>query len=76
MKSGLEAFQGIVTPADFPTDSFAGRLKLVAVGVLITLVTQSSSAGVHPSSFTLSDEDRIRRWKNCDRLMACLFPVR
>ncbi|MEX0301848.1 MAG: Na/Pi cotransporter family protein [Leisingera sp.] len=54
MKSGLEAFQGIVTPADFPTDSFAGRLKLVAVGVLITLVTQSSSAGVATALVALS----------------------
>ncbi|UWQ85652.1 Na/Pi symporter (plasmid) [Leisingera caerulea] len=54
MKSGLEAFQGIVTPADFPSDSWAGRLKLVALGVLITLVTQSSSAGVATALAALS----------------------
>ncbi|WP_245596844.1 Na/Pi cotransporter family protein [Leisingera aquimarina] len=54
MKSGLETFQGIVTPADFPSDSFTGRLKLVAVGVLITLVTQSSSAGVATALAALS----------------------
>ncbi|UWQ43932.1 Na/Pi symporter (plasmid) [Leisingera aquaemixtae] len=54
MKSGLDAFQGIVTPADFPPDSWAGRLKLVALGVLITLVTQSSSAGVATALAALS----------------------
>lgn len=54
MKSGLEAFQGIVTPDSFPSDSLAGRLKLVAAGVLITLVTQSSSAGVATALAALS----------------------
>jgi phosphate:Na+ symporter len=46
MKDGLAAFEGIVTPADFPSDSLLGRLKLVATGLVITVVTQSSSAGV------------------------------
>ncbi|MEY8841056.1 Na/Pi cotransporter family protein, partial [Cribrihabitans sp. XS_ASV171] len=46
MKDGLEAFEGIVTPQDFPEDTVLGRLQLVGIGVLITLVTQSSSAGV------------------------------
>ncbi|ANT62485.1 Na/Pi cotransporter [Salipiger sp. CCB-MM3] len=46
LKDGLEAFEGVVTPSDFPDDSFWGRLQLVGIGLLITLVTQSSSAGV------------------------------
>jgi len=54
MKIGLEAFEGVVTPADFPSDTFVGRLELVAIGVLITLVTQSSSAGVATALAALS----------------------
>ena len=54
MKLGLEAFEGIVTPADFPSDSLWGRLGLVAIGVLITLITQSSSAGVATALAALS----------------------
>lgn len=46
MKTGLDAFSGLVTPTDFPSDTLVGRLQLVAIGILITLVTQSSSAGV------------------------------
>lgn len=46
MKDGMAGFAGIVTPAQFPGDSLVGRLKLVVIGVLITVVTQSSSAGV------------------------------
>lgn len=46
MKTGLDAFSGLVTPTDFPPDTLFGRLQLVAIGILITLVTQSSSAGV------------------------------
>jgi len=38
--------EGIVTPDDFPADTFTGRLKLVAIGISITLITQSSAAGV------------------------------
>ena len=46
MKSGMAGFEGVVTPANFPIDSLIGRLKLVLIGILITIVTQSSSAGV------------------------------
>jgi len=46
MKDGLAAFEGVVTPSDFPSEGIFGRLQLVAVGMLITIVTQSSSAGV------------------------------
>ncbi|AJE48421.1 Na/Pi cotransporter family protein [Celeribacter indicus] len=46
LKDGLAAFSGVLTPSDFPPDTIIGRLELVAIGIAITLVTQSSSAGV------------------------------
>lgn len=46
MQDGMKLFEGAVTPADFPSDTFFGRLQLVGIGMAITLVTQSSSAGV------------------------------
>lgn len=46
LQAGMAAYQGLVTPADFPADDWGGRLQLVAIGIAITLVTQSSSAGV------------------------------
>ncbi len=49
MQQGMGGLQGVVTPDDFPSDTFSGRLQLVASGILITLVTQSSSAGVAAS---------------------------
>ncbi|MCA8928701.1 MAG: Na/Pi cotransporter family protein [Alphaproteobacteria bacterium] len=53
MKQGLAGFEGLVTPADFPDDTLPGRLQLVGIGVVITLVTQSSSAGVAMSLVAL-----------------------
>ncbi len=46
MQSGMAPFQGAVTPDSFPQDTLIGRLQLVMIGVGITLITQSSSAGV------------------------------
>ena len=46
MQQGMGSLQTMVTPVVFPTDTLSGRLILVAIGVLITIVTQSSSAGV------------------------------
>jgi phosphate:Na+ symporter len=46
MQSGMSGLEGQLTPETFPPNTFAGRLQLLAIGVLITLVTQSSSAGV------------------------------
>jgi phosphate:Na+ symporter len=54
MQEGMAGFEGTVTPGNFPPDTFAGRLALVGLGVLITLVTQSSSAGVAISMTALS----------------------
>lgn len=46
MQQGMAPFEGAVTPADFPDDTLIGRLQLVLLGILVTIVTQSSSAGV------------------------------
>lgn len=46
LQAGMAPYQGLVMPADFPIDPFSGRLLLVLAGVAVTLVTQSSSAGV------------------------------
>ncbi len=46
MQEGMAVFQGVVTPEDFPDDTLLGRLQLLGIGIAITLVTQSSSAGV------------------------------
>ena len=46
MQGGMAGFEGVVTPDDFPADTYLGRLLLVAIGAGLTVVTQSSSAGV------------------------------
>lgn len=46
MAAGFAAFEGVITPEDFPPDTLAGRVQLLLIGALITIVTQSSSAGV------------------------------
>ena len=46
MQNGMAELQGIVTPEVLPGDDWVGRLKLVAIGILVTVITQSSSAGV------------------------------
>jgi phosphate:Na+ symporter len=46
LQQGIAAFEGVVTPERFPGDTLGGRLLLVGIGIAITLVTQSSSAGV------------------------------
>ena len=46
MKEGMVYFEGVITPEDFPEDTLLGRLQLVMLGAAITIVTQSSSAGV------------------------------
>lgn len=46
LKDGMVAFRDVVTPERFPADTFYGRLQLVLLGMVITIVTQSSSAGV------------------------------
>jgi phosphate:Na+ symporter len=46
MQTALGALGDRLTPADFPPDTVTGRLLLIGMGAVMTLVTQSSSAGV------------------------------
>ena len=46
MQQGMAGMQSIVTPDSFPGDTLPGRLQLVLLGVVVTFITQSSSAGV------------------------------
>lgn len=46
MQTGLSSLADAVTPASFPGNTIGGRFQLVLIGVAITLVTQSSSAGI------------------------------
>ena len=46
LQLGMSAFEGIISPQALPADTFAGRLQLVLLGILATIITQSSSAGV------------------------------
>ncbi len=46
MQAGMAGFEGVMTPDDFPPDTLVGRVLLIGIGAAVTLVTQSSSAGV------------------------------
>ncbi|MGY6634360.1 MAG: Na/Pi cotransporter family protein [Alkalilacustris sp.] len=46
MQAAMAGAQGQITPASFPETTVAGRLALVGIGLAITMVTQSSSAGM------------------------------
>ena len=46
MQESMGGFEGIITPEYLPSDSWIGRVKLVSLGILSTLITQASSAGV------------------------------
>ena len=46
LQLGLSGLQDNVTPSRFPPDTVFGRALLVLLGTTITLITQSSSAGV------------------------------
>jgi len=46
LQDGLAFFEGAVSPDIFPGDTWYGRFKLVLIGMAITIVAQSSSAGV------------------------------
>lgn len=46
MQLAMAGVQGQITPKDFPQDNLIGRLELVAIGAVLTAITQSSSAGV------------------------------
>jgi len=46
LQEGMSGMQGIITPENLPTDSLTGRIKLILLGMIATIITQSSSAGV------------------------------
>jgi len=46
MQQGMGGLTDIITPETLPADTLIGRLQLVALGILFTMITQSSSAGV------------------------------
>ena len=61
LQSSLSGLEDVIQPSAFPPDTWLGRFGLVWIGIGITLVTQSSSAGVamaltavHAGSVTLA----------------------
>jgi len=46
MQTGMSGLEGVITPETLPSDTWSGRLQLVFIGILVTVITQSSSAGV------------------------------
>ncbi|WP_372610762.1 Na/Pi cotransporter family protein [Aquicoccus sp.] len=46
MQAGMAGLGEVVTPERFPGDTALGRAQLLLIGVVVTVVTQSSSAGV------------------------------
>ncbi len=54
MQVAMSGYEGALTPDNFPPDTLWGRLQLVAIGMVITIVTQSSSAGVATAMVALS----------------------
>ncbi|MCC6008033.1 MAG: Na/Pi cotransporter family protein [Rhodobacteraceae bacterium] len=46
MQAAMAAWEGQITPASFPDAGPWGRAQLVAIGIAVTMLTQSSSAGV------------------------------
>lgn len=54
MKLAMAPYQGIITPEILPNDTWLGRIQLVFIGMAITVITQSSSAGVAIALVSLS----------------------
>lgn len=46
LKSGFAGLQELLDPASMPADTWSGRALLALIGAAVTLVTQSSTAGV------------------------------
>ncbi len=46
LQEGMNVFSEVLTPDVFPPDTILGRLLMVGLGAAVTIVTQSSSAGV------------------------------
>lgn len=46
MQESVAGFENIITPDILPQDSIVGRLQLIGIGIIVTMITQASSAGV------------------------------
>lgn len=46
MQDAVKGFENILTPEILPSDSIRGRLLLIAMGIIVTMITQASSAGI------------------------------
>lgn len=46
MQEAVKGFENIITPEILPQDSITGRLILIAIGIIVTMITQASSAGI------------------------------
>lgn len=46
MQEAVKGFENIITPEILPSDSIMGRLLLIAMGIMVTMITQASSAGI------------------------------
>jgi phosphate:Na+ symporter len=46
LQQGMSGLESMISFEDLPADSFGARLELVFLGIVFTLITQSSSAGV------------------------------
>jgi phosphate:Na+ symporter len=46
LQAGMAGLEGLISPDRLPPDTLGGRLLLVGFGMLMTIVTQSSGAGV------------------------------
>ncbi|ESA34187.1 na pi-cotransporter family protein [Leptolyngbya sp. Heron Island J] len=46
MQDAMGTLDGLITPEQLPMDTLIGRLQLVALGILATIITQASSVGV------------------------------
>lgn len=46
MQASMSSLEGVITPDIFPDDTLTGRLQLFLLGIVVTIITQSSSAGV------------------------------
>ena len=54
MQDGAAVFSDLLTPESFPADTWGGRFRLMLLGMVITIVIQSSSAGVAMTLVLLS----------------------
>jgi len=46
MQQGMAGLESYISMEQLPADTLSGRLMLVGIGILVTIITQSSSAGV------------------------------